>query len=608
MNEIVKERWYLSTCYRRIWSLSVLCAILVAPFYLSGCHSVHLPATGPEYAPPLPLLERGERPVPRVRTEEPDVRVISEYRPTGEERPGRSGFAHPSGAMGVKEIFFQDVPLEIAAELLNEVGGVNLMLQGPVAGKRVRLFLRDVTMATAVEALLRGNELWFRTEDGVTVVMSEQAFADSMVFQQSEKIQAFFMRYTNAQDMAALLATLLGPDVELRDMAGQAAYGHLEAQAVGAGSSAPTQREALTDDERRLLVKLGEAETIQEIEEATGALGRRLPAVIAVFKRNNSIVVRSTDEGLLRHITGLIRELDTPVNQVLLEVRIIRLQLGDGFESFLDISWENIGNRTLSLSTLGGAGSLASDTFAAAFSRGGIEARLQLFAGKDRLKTISSPFLMTADNAEVRFFVGEQVPLRTGVRKETVRTGDLQDLVFFLPLVEEREIGTELQIKSFINADRTITMEIVATIETPNIAVSSIPLVNERTGQVVNYPLDGVDKNELRSILAVPTGDTVALGGFIRLEDQDFEQKVPLLGDIPVLGYLFKKVERAASRSETVILITPHVLGHPAEGVEASERLLDKSSRVLEEIAPERRIPGGEKPGSTEDDERRLEQ
>jgi len=590
-----------------MWAFPLLWAVLAALLF-QGCNTAHLPASRPEYAPPAPLLERGERPVPRVRVQEPDVRVVSEYGPAKEERPRRPGFAHPSGAIRVEEIFFQDVPLEIAAELLNEVGGVNLMLQGPVAGKRVRLFLRGVTMATAVEALLRGNELWFRTEDGVTVVMSEEAFADSMVFRHSEKIQAFFMRYTNARDMAALLATLLGPDVELRDMTEQSVYGHLEAQAVGGGSSAPSQREVLTDEEKQLLVKLGEAETVQKIEEATGALGRRLPAVIAVFKRNNSIVVRSTDEGLLRHITGLIRELDTPVNQVLLELRIVRLQLGDGFESFLDFSWENIGNRALSLSTLGGAGSLASDTFAAAFSRENLEARLQLFAREDRLNTISSPFLMTADNAEVRFFVGEQVPLRTGVSKETVRTGDLQDLVFFLPQVQEREIGTELEIKSFINADRTITMEIVATIEAPNIGVSSIPLVNERTGQVVNFPLDGVDKNELRSILAVPTGDTVALGGFIRLEDQDFEQKVPLLGDIPVLGYLFKKVERAASRSETVILITPHVMGHPAEGADASKRMLERSSRVLEETAPAGPVPGSEDPDSMEEHDRGLKQ
>ncbi|WP_244148890.1 type II secretion system protein GspD [Desulfonatronum thioautotrophicum] len=479
------------------------------------------------------------------------------------------------------------------------------MLQGPVAGREVRLFLQDVPLSTAVEALLRGNELWFRTDGIVTAVMSEEAFADSMVFQRSEKLQAFFMRYTNAKDMAALLATMLGPDVEYREMSGESVYGHLEARAVGATVD-DIETTELTDADRRLLVQLGEAQLVQEIEEATAAIGRRIPAVISVFKKNNSIVVRTTDEGMLRHITGLIRELDTPTRQVLLEVKIVRLDLGDGFESFFDFSFSDIGNTsdrnisrdgfyTSDFVTLGGVDTLGTTALSYIFETDIIRARLELFADENRLNTIASPFLMTADNAEVRFFVGQQVPLRTGVTKETVRSADALDLVFFLPQVQQRELGTDLEIKNFINADRTITMEIVASIDTPNFGVSSIPLVNERDGQVINFPLDGVDRNDFRSILAIPAGNTVALAGFIRLEDRDFEQKVPFLGDIPALGYLFKRVERRASRTETVILITPHIIAAPEEGPDTTQRFMERNSRVVDEAeaANERVIPEG---------------
>ncbi len=533
------------------------------------------------------------------------MRLISTYQPTGQDRVMRPGFRHPAGNRNIKEIFFQDVPLEIAAELLNEIGGVNLMLQGPVAGREVRLFLQDVPLSTAVEALLRGNELWFRTDGIVTAVMSEEAFADSMVFQRSEKLQAFFMRYTNAKDMAALLATMLGPDVEYREMSGESVYGHLEARAVGATVD-DIETTELTDADRRLLVQLGEAQLVQEIEEATAAIGRRIPAVISVFKKNNSIVVRTTDEGMLRHITGLIRELDTPTRQVLLEVKIVRLDLGDGFESFFDFSFSDIGNTsdrnisrdgfyTSDFVTLGGVDTLGTTALSYIFETDIIRARLELFADENRLNTIASPFLMTADNAEVRFFVGQQVPLRTGVTKETVRSADALDLVFFLPQVQQRELGTDLEIKNFINADRTITMEIVASIDTPNFGVSSIPLVNERDGQVINFPLDGVDRNDFRSILAIPAGNTVALAGFIRLEDRDFEQKVPFLGDIPALGYLFKRVERRASRTETVILITPHIIAAPEEGPDTTQRFMERNSRVVDEAeaANERVIPEG---------------
>jgi len=561
-------------------------ALLLLPV-LAGCKTVHQtvhPAARVQYAPPLPVLERSTEPILRIPQKEPDLRQISTYQPKVQDRVMQPGFQHPGRDIHVQDIFFQDVPLEIVAELLNEVGGVNLMLQKAVSEKKVRLYLRDVSMSAAVEALLRSNELWFRTDGRITAVMSEQAFADAMIFHQSEKILAFFMRYTNAQDMAALLATILGPEVELRDMTGQAVFGHLEIEAVGGSPGEPGELENLTADERRRLVQIGEGETVQRLEEASRVLGRRLPAIVTVFKKNNAIVVRSIDDGLLRHITGLIRELDTPVRQVLLEVRIVRLDLGDRFQSFFDFSYRtDRTDRSTDFTILGGVGPLVADTLAYVFATDRLNARMQLFAQENRLHTIASPFLMTADNTEVRFFVGQEVPLRTGVTRETIRTPDLRDLVIFTPQIDTRELGTDLEIKSFINADRTITMELAADIQSPNLNVSSVTLINDATGTPVTFPLDGVDKSELRSILAVPTGNTVVLGGFINIKDQGEERKVPLLGDIPVLGYLFKKVERQAARTETVILITPHIIGAPEEGPDATRRYLERSSRILEE-------------------------
>lgn len=575
----------------RMLTVFVLLACIGTFMVFGGCKTIQ-PASRIEYAPPATVLESHEGPFVRVSQKEPDVRVVSQHKPQVQNHMSGPRFRHPSENMKVKEIFFQDVPLEIAAELFNELGGINLMLESSVSRERIRVYLRDVSLATALETMLRGNNLWFRTDGPVTTVMSQEAYADQMVFHQSEKIQAFFMRYTNAQDMGALLETVLGPDVELREMSGQKVYGHLEPDGEGAGPASGTDAAPLTDEERQLLVRLGRAEDTLFTDEVSRNLGRRLPAVITVFKKNNAIVVRSTDEGLLLHINGLIRELDTPVRQVLLETRIIRLDLDDGFESFFDFSFAD---SNVDIRTMGGAGNLAADTLAYVLQRDRVEGRLQMFAREDRLNTLSSPFLMSADNTEVRFFVGQQIPLRTGVSKETVAVTDTQERILFIPEVTNEEIGTDLNIKSFINADRTITMDIEADIDAPNFGVSSITLINDLTGQPINFLLDGVDKNEIRSILAVPSGNTVVLGGFIRLEDQDFEQKVPLLGDIPGLGYFFKKVERRASRTETVILITPYIIGQPGEGSDATKYFLERSSGVLEETekALDRVIPEG---------------
>lgn len=562
----------------------------VAALLLSGCAATQ-PGARDRYVPAQPLLARSSEPIVRVAPETPDMRVISEHSPTPlNDHRLRPVFRHPAGDRRVQEAFFNNVPLAIAAEVLNEATGVNLVLEREVAEAQVRMTLEDVRVSDVVRALARGNGLWFRTDGSVTTLMSEAAYAQDMVFQASEKLQSFAMRYTNARDMAALLATMLAPDVTYRETSGQTVFGHLEeSKSGGASSGGATDSAAagtpggtstgaaadktLATEEREQLVRLGAAQEVQPLNEAVELLGRRTPAVVTVFDRNNTLLVRTTDEGLLRHVNGIIRELDTPVRQVLLEIRIIRIELGDRFESFFDMAWDNV-------ATLGGVAPPAADTFRAVLNSGALQARLRLFASEDRVNTLSSPFLMSSDNKEVRFFVGEQVPLRTGVSQQTFRTPELGDQIVFIPQINNQELGTELTMKSFINADGTVTMDLRAIIQTPNFGVSQIPLVNSNTGDVVQFPLDGVDRSEMNAVLAVPSGNTVVLGGFIRVENTDEERRVPFVGDVPGLRNLFRSVSRGAVRTETIILVTPYVLASPQQAAEGVEHYLDRSSQA----------------------------
>ncbi|MEM5789727.1 MAG: type II and III secretion system protein, partial [Syntrophobacteraceae bacterium] len=233
-----------------------------------------------------------------------------------------------------------------------------------------------------------------------------------------------------------------------------------------------------------------------------------------------------------------------------------------------------------SISVLGGA-SPPSDTLAYVFSNEFINARVALYAEDNRLEMLSAPFLMAADNVEVKFFTGKETPLRKDVTTKTIPIGDLGNTITtFQVEVTREDLGTELNISSFINADQTVTMQLKAKISTPNIGVSDITLINEKTGQPVIFPLDGVEKHELNSVLVIPSNHTVALGGIITSQNKDFQQKVPVLGDIPVLGTVFKRAEKIKERTETVILLTPHVIGNPWDGGAASSQFLEKESKI----------------------------
>lgn len=304
-----------------------------------------------------------------------------------------------------------------------------------------------------------------------------------------------------------------------------------------------------------------------------------MPAVITVFKKNNCIVVKSADAELLQEITGIVEAMDTPTQQVFMDVKILKIKLGDKFESFFQFAYTD--KKGLYKFSILGSSTAPADSLTYVFSNDVIDARLSLYAEDNRVEMISAPFLMTADNVAVRFFVGEETPLRKDVTTKTIPIGDEGDTITTFEVeVEREELGTELNVSSFINADQTVTMNLAAKISSPNLAVSEITLINEKSGQPITFPLDGVDKNELNSVLVIPSGHTVALGGVIKKENTDYQQKAPILGDIPVLGIPFRRIEKVDERSETVILITPRVIGHPEEGSNVSERFLEKESKV----------------------------
>jgi general secretion pathway protein D len=149
---------------------------------------------------------------------------------------------------------------------------------------------------------------------------------------------------------------------------------------------------------------------------------------------------------------------------------------------------------------------------------------------------------------------------------------------------EKRNVGQTLVILPRINADRSISL----TIDQDNSRINKgatlmpLPLAN---GEIQNYPIDTVNTANLQVTAHARDGLTVAVGGMISQRITDAEEKVPLLGNIPVLGHLFKKTVRGNSRKQIVLLITPHVLETPEESdalaraKEAEAQRLDVSGR-----------------------------
>ena len=574
-------------------------ALVFLLFVIAGCsHTATRKEMDGGIAGRQEILEAPKRPdsLPEMPEEKPIVKIISGAEVSGIEEAQRKLSGKKDGFFGMKEILhtiiLRDVPVGSIVEILTEMCGYNVIASNGAAEQKISIYMQDLPLREAIESVCRLNDLWYREDRRVITLMTADEYANEMVVRRNEKTRAFYMRYTNAADMAKIIQAVMGAQVEFKSISGEKVYGHVEADSSsGGGGSAGEAEPVLTEEDKEKLLALGITEKEGDVVALAQKIGKPLPATITVFKRNNCIVARSLDETLLQEMGRIIEALDTPTNQVLLEVKILQVTLGDGFESFFQMDYSDpqqtgaggsFSRGGHALSAMPGIG-LASSTLGYVFSNDVINARIQFFASQGRAEILSTPFLMSANNSKVEFFVGEETPLRdepTVTTTQAVVAGDVGSVVTTAIEVNIRkeELGTDVTISSFINEDSTITMDIETEISTANLNMTQVSVVNPATGETTLFPLDGVNKTEIKSIIAAKSGQSVAIGGIIKEQDKFEETKVPFLGDIPVLGFFFKKLIKHKTKTETVIILTPHVITHPALAGKTSGEFLNRRS------------------------------
>lgn len=328
--------------------------------------------------------------------------------------------------------------------------------------------------------------------------------------------------------------------------------------------------------------------------EAAGDLEalRRRPTTIYVTasRRNNMVVVRTADARALADIRALVKRMDVQTPMVLLEVKVVSIDLGKEFRSAFDyqfsdgvtaasFSRENLG-LPLAGGAIAGVGLNSSDmTFT--IVNNNFRARMQLFEQKNRVKTVATPTLLTANNEISRLFLGEERPLVRSISSQTIIT---DNNVATTPntVTEFRNVGNTLLITPNINSDRTVTLRLVQenSFITPNGA--TIPVVTNgrlAANTVQDVKVDVVGTRSVSGTFVAKDGMAIAIGGLIEDVDSNRRGQVPLLGDVPGLGFFFRRQEKVKSRRELVIIIRPYVMSTPAD----SERL---SQEVLQQLAP----------------------
>lgn len=330
------------------------------------------------------------------------------------------------------------------------------------------------------------------------------------------------------------------------------------------------------------------------VEQLDQALGRRVTIHVTVLRRQNKLLVRTADESAIADIRNLVSKLDVPQSMVLLDVRVLRVNLGDGFTSAFDYSFLksvgdgqangafNTGEILPPSAVTGGAtpnfnpGGGGVDAQALVFQYLGqnVRARMQLLETKGRLNSVASPILLTANNEVSRVFVGEEVPITRGFTGgSTIPTGGNGVVSQAANAeLEFRPVGTTLLLTPNINADRTVTLRLVQENSTLRKNGATIPVPTEGGG-FRSQAVDTVQSRTVSGTFMAQHEQAVVIGGLIEETETVDRSGVPYLSRVPVLGAAFRRDTKSKQRSELVVIIRPFIVNTPKEAEAISARV-----------------------------------
>jgi general secretion pathway protein D len=189
------------------------------------------------------------------------------------------------------------------------------------------------------------------------------------------------------------------------------------------------------------------------------------------------------------------------------------------------------------------------------------QATIRAIASANNLEVLSRPSILVRNNQPATIQVGQNVPIITSVTYST-QTG--------LPIITPtyQPVGIVLQVTPFITDDGLVEM-----IVSPSISSLSSQTVAIAPGY--NAPV--INNSGASTVVVVPDGQTVIIGGLMENDKAAVDTKIPILGDIPLLGMLFKRTQRDHAKTELIIFLTPHVVRMPSELAASTD---SESSRV----------------------------
>ena len=291
---------------------------------------------------------------------------------------------------------------------------------------------------------------------------------------------------------------------------------------------------------------------------ANGQIGE---ATISSDPETRRIIV-ITDDDTAASISQVITNLDKPKPQVLIKVVFLEVTYNNGSDIGLDgsISRKINASNLLNASNMFSSSALGAGTLP--LGAGGMyqilgqdwQVTLRAIAEAGKLEVLSRPSILARNNQQAVITIGQRIPIITG---STVigLTGNVVNTITY------QDVGIILRVTPFISSDGMV--EMIVAPEISSLASQGVTLSTGTGGNSFNAPI--INSRSAETVVVTPNRQTIVIGGLMENSKSDTTRKIPILGDIPLLGAAFKRKTKQDTKTELMIFLTPTIINMPSE-------------------------------------------
>jgi type II secretory pathway component GspD/PulD (secretin) len=480
----------------------------------------------------------------------------------------------------------KDMEISEALRYLASKTGLNIVTTKNVSG-RINLSVDNVLLKDIFDIILRSNGLAYAKQGEIYTVMTEAEYKAlyGKNFSDMRQVVVFRLKYAIPEQAFSLLDALKS---EIGRVLVDPESGNVMIMDIP--EKIEVMRKALEEFEKQNLVKVFDLKyaKAKEVEEILrGHLEAKKVGFVKADERNNQVIVQTLPERM-DEVSRLIKDLDKPTKEVLIDAKIVKIKLSDQLDS--GIEWEGLFAlaKKTGLTYLGSYpfssvqsataawrsreqvvsdmnGSVGSYPFSGTTTNYSASTKVspgeklhigmitpetdfdvlfKLLQTLGETRILSNPKIAVVNNQEARIHVGERQAYVTTTTTTGQTTSTVAEEVTFV------DVGIQLAVTPSINEEGFITMKIKPEVS----SVASI--LTTPTGNKI--PI--IDTSTVETTVMIKDKTTLILGGLRKEEITRTSEQFPVLGKIPILNLFFSNRSSKKDRTEILVLITPHII------------------------------------------------